>query len=56
MPSRLANHTDIFTVIIVHLSAIGITFLHIENALKIVSLLIAILYTAWKWYREWKKK
>ena len=55
MPSRFANHTDIFTVITVHLSAIGVTFLDIENVLKVLSLVAATGYTLWKWYREWKK-
>jgi len=55
MPTRFAAHTDIFTVIIVHLSAIGITFLHVENTLKVISLLVATGYTVWKWVKEWKK-
>ena len=56
MPTRLADHTDIFTVIVVHLSAIGVTFLDVENFLKITSLVVATGYTVWKWHKEWKAK
>lgn len=50
MPGRFVDQTDIFAVITVHLGAIGISFLDIENGLKIASLVIAIAYTMRKWY------
>jgi len=47
---------DYFDVPLLHILAIGITFTDVENVLKIVSLLLAIGYTAWKWRSESKKK
>ena len=43
---------DYFDVPLLHCVAIAITFTDIENALKIISLLIAIGYTVWKWRSE----
>lgn len=53
------NHPDVINVILAHLGAITVTFLEVENALKIISLLSAIGYTCWKWRKEYlqnKKK
>ena len=47
---------DYFDVPLLHCVAIAITFTDIENALKIISLLIAIGYTVWKWTTEYKNK
>ena len=56
MPHRFFNnHPDVLQVILAHVAAIGITFLDVELLLKITSLSLAILYTGWKWYTEWKK-
>lgn len=52
---KFHDHSDVFTVIVIHLSAIGVTLLNVELALKIISLLLAIGYTLWRWYKEWKK-
>jgi hypothetical protein len=53
------DHTDIIQVVLAHLGAITVTFLDVENALKIISLVSAIGYTLWKWRKEYlqnKKK
>lgn len=55
MIQKFHDHSDIFTVIMVHLSAIGITLLDVELALKLLSLITAIGYTVYRWYKEWKK-
>lgn len=56
MPHKfLQNHPDVAQIILVHLAALGVTFLDIELGLKIISLLAAIGYTCWKWVHEWKK-
>jgi hypothetical protein len=47
---------DYFDVPFLHCVAIAITFTDIENALKLLSLLIAIGYTLWKWRSEFKHK
>lgn len=47
---------DYFDVPLLHVLAIGITFTDVENTLKIVSLILAIGYTAWKWKSEYKKR
>lgn len=47
------DHHDIFQVVLAHLGAITVTFLEVENALKIISLLSAIGYTCWKWRKEY---
>lgn len=46
---------DYFDVPLLHILAIGITFTDVENILKLVSLLLAIGYTGWKWHFEWEK-
>lgn len=51
--NRLA---DYFDVPLLHVLAIGITFTDVENTLKLVSLLLAIGYTGWKWRSEYKKR
>ena len=56
MPSRFLPHADIFKVIMIHLGAVGFTFLNVEDALKIISLSVATAYTIWKWYTEWKAR
>ena len=48
--------TDYFDVPVLHILAIGITFTDVENVLKIVSLLLAIGYTVFKWSCEYKKR
>lgn len=48
--------TDNIDVPILHILAIGLTFTDIESYLKIISLLLAIGYTAWKWSWEYRKK
>lgn len=50
----LHDHPDVLSVILAHTAAIGITFTNVELTLKIISLLLAIGYTAWKWIREYK--
>ena len=55
MPKFIHDHHDIFQVLLAHLVAITITFLNVENTLKITSLLLAIGYTAWKWVTEYVK-
>ena len=47
---------DYFDVPMLHVLAIGITFTDVENVLKIVSLLLAIGYTIFKWRCELKKR
>jgi hypothetical protein len=53
MPKFIQDHHDIFQVILAHLGAITISFLNVENTLKITSLLLAIGYTSWKWVTEY---
>ena len=55
MPKFIQDHHDIFQVILAHLGAITVSFLNVENTLKITSLLLAIGYTAWKWRTEYVK-
>lgn len=43
---------DYFDVPLLHFIAIAITFTDIENALKLLSLCLAIGYTLWKWRSE----
>ena len=47
---------DYFDVPLLHFIAISITFTNAESALKIVSLLLAIGYTIWKWRSEFKNR
>lgn len=47
---------DYFDVPLLHCVAIAITFTDIENALKVISLLLAIGYTLWKWRSEFKNR
>jgi hypothetical protein len=56
MPKFIQDHHDIFQVILAHLGAITISFLNVENTLKITSLLLAIGYTSWKWVTEYINK
>jgi hypothetical protein len=53
MPKFIQDHHDIFQVLLAHLGAITISFLNVENTLKITSLLLAIGYTSWKWRTEY---
>lgn len=46
---------DICKVLLVNTAAIGITIANIKDALTILSLLVAIGYTSWKWYKDFKK-
>lgn len=55
MTKFIHDHPDVLQVIMAHLGAITITFLDVENILKVMSLSLAILYTVWKWRYEWKK-
>lgn len=56
MHPKIHDTADVITVIAVHVSAIGITLLNVEMGLKIISLLVAIGYTAWRWFSEYKKR
>lgn len=56
MQHKFHDTADIFTIIMVHLSAVGVTLLNVETGLKIISLLVAIGYTAWRWVTEYKKR
>ena len=47
---------DYLDVPVLHFIAIAITFTDIENALKLLSLCLAIGYTVWKWRSEFLKK
>jgi hypothetical protein len=53
MPKFIQDHHDIFQVLLAHLGAITVSFLNVENTLKITSLLLAIGYTSWKWRTEY---
>ena len=56
MPHKfLDEHQDVVQVILAHAAAIGVTFLDVEFFLKIMSLSLAISYTAWKWIVEYNK-
>ncbi len=46
---------DYFDVPLLHILAVGLTFTDVENYLKIVSLIVAIGYTGWKWRTDYKK-
>lgn len=48
--------TDVIKVLAINIGAITITVANIKDALTIVSLLIAISYTVWKWGKDIKKK
>jgi len=47
---------DISKVLLVNTAAIGITIANIKDGLTIISLTIAIVYTLWKWQRDYKKE
>lgn len=47
--------TDIIKVFGAHICAITISFTNVENTLKVISLLIAIFYGAWKWRVDYLK-
>jgi hypothetical protein len=49
------EHPDVISVLLAHTGAIALTFTNVEWVLKILSLLLAIGYTGWKWVYEWKK-
>ena len=51
--TRLLDYID---VPVLHFIALSITFTDVENGLKILSLLLAIGYTLWKWRSEFLKK
>ena len=53
MPQRVVDYID---VPVFHIIAIMVTFTDVEAYLKIVSLLLAIGYTTWKWTHEYKKR
>ena len=46
---------DVCKVLLVNTAAIGITIANIKDGLTIISLSIAIVYTLWKWNRDYKK-
>lgn len=54
MPHRFVT-SDIGSVLMAHALAITISFTNAVEWLKIISLLLAIGYTGWKWYYEYKK-
>lgn len=49
------THHHIGSVILAHLTAIGINLTGVNDWLKCISLLAAIGYTIWKWYTDYKK-
>lgn len=53
MVGKILDNAD---VPLLHIIAISLTFTDIEGYLKIVSLLLAIGYTTWKWRHEYKKR
>ena len=55
MPTRLLT-SDIGSVLTAHALAIVVTFTNVSESLKIISLLLAIGYTGWKWYTDLKEK
>ena len=53
MPQRVQDLIiDFCQVFMVNATAFMITFANVEVALKLASLILAIGYTAWKWYYE----
>ncbi len=54
MPHRLLT-LDIGSVLCAHAAAVVVTFTNVSEGLKIISLLLAIGYTVWKWFTEYKK-
>ena len=56
MPHRFSSNLDVVTILMVHVSAVGITLLDIEIGLKLASLVLAIGYTTWRWANEYKKR
>lgn len=54
MPHRIATVIHICQVLIAHALAIVITLTDVSDWLKIVSLLLAIGYTAWRWITDVK--
>lgn len=55
-PMSLHKVIDYHHALILTIGAIGITFADIENALKLLSLLLAISYTTWKWVTDSKAR
>lgn len=49
------DHPDVISILLAHMAAIGISLTNVEWTLKILSLLMAIGYTGWKWIHEYKK-
>jgi len=47
---------DTIKVILMNIGALTVTAANIKTALSIVSLILAISYTAWKWSNDIKKK
>lgn len=54
MPHRVIAAIHICQVLIAHALAIVITLTDVSDWLKIVSLLLAIGYTAWRWRTDVK--
>ncbi len=44
----------VFTIVLGGLF-VGVSMTDIHDGLKIVALLVPICYTAWRWFRDWKK-
>lgn len=51
--NKIVDYSD---VPLLHMIAVLVTFTNVENTLKILSLIIAIGYTVWKWRSEYKRK
>jgi len=53
---HLSHHAiDMIKVGAANLGAITITLANVQASLSIISLLVAISYTVWKWVRDSKK-
>lgn len=51
----IQGHSDWSQAIGLNILSIGISFTSLESELKISLLVISILYTLWRWYRDFKK-
>lgn len=43
-------------VLSINFAALGVTFTNLNDGLKTVSLCLAIGYTVWKWYKDWRHR
>lgn len=56
MALKEIDYTPIIKVIIVNFGGLMIGFSDVSEILKIISLLIAIVYTSWKFYTDFQDK